>query len=66
VVGRRGDGGCIVIEPLTPRAASSIIPDRQRTLLLVVRQALIMMLGALEDYLDVERSIVPKHKRVNA
>jgi hypothetical protein len=37
--------------------------SRSRTLLLVVRQALIMVLGALEDWLDLERSIVPQHKR---
>lgn len=28
-----------------------------------VRQALIMLIGALEDYLGIERSIVPRHKR---
>ncbi len=38
-------------------------PDKQRTLLLTVRQCLIMLLGALEDYLELERSIVPRHKR---
>ena len=28
-----------------------------------VRQALIILLGAIEDYLGMERSIVPRHKR---
>jgi hypothetical protein len=56
----------MINQPLTPRAANDTMPDRQRAMLLVVRQALIMMLGALEDYLNVDRSIVPKHKRVNA
>jgi hypothetical protein len=39
------------------------IEPRTRTLLLAVRQALIIALGAIEDYLSVPRSIVPKHKR---
>ena len=34
-----------------------------RDLLIALRQALIIMLGAIEDYLQMERSIVPKHKR---
>lgn len=50
--------------PLIPRAENVIIPDKQRAFLLVVRQAIIMVLGALEDYLGMERSIVPKHKRL--
>ena len=37
--------------------------DRTRALLMCVRQALIMIIGALEDYLGMERSIVPKRKR---
>lgn len=31
--------------------------------LTIVRQCLIMALGALEEYLGIDRSIVPKHKR---
>lgn len=38
-------------------------PDRTRTLLLSIRQALIIVLGAIEDYLSMERSIVPRRKR---
>jgi len=34
-----------------------------RALLICIRQALIMVLGALEDYLELPRSITPKHKR---
>ncbi len=34
-----------------------------RKLLIAIRQALIIALGALEDYLQMERSIVPRHKR---
>lgn len=37
--------------------------DRVRVLLMSLRQALIIALGALEDYLEMERSIVPRRKR---
>jgi hypothetical protein len=37
-----------------------------RALLMAFRQALIIMLGALEDYLQLERSITPRHKRQRA
>jgi hypothetical protein len=37
--------------------------DRVRVLLMSLRQALIIALGALEDYLRLERSIVPRRKR---
>lgn len=36
---------------------------RVRTLLMSVRQALIIALGAIEDYLGHTRSITPKHKQ---
>jgi uracil-DNA glycosylase len=36
---------------------------RTRVLLMALRQALIIALGALETYLDIPRSIVPKHER---
>jgi hypothetical protein len=39
------------------------IDSRQRTLLMAIRQALIIMIGALEDYLGIERSITPRHRR---
>lgn len=48
---------------LIPPVIHDTISPRQRALLLVVRQALIMILGALEDYLDMDRSIIPKHRR---
>jgi hypothetical protein len=38
--------------------------ERTRTLLMTCRQVLLMLLGALEDYLGLERSVIPKHKRV--
>ena len=37
--------------------------DRQRVLLMSKRQALIIELGSIEDYLGLDRSIVPKRKR---
>ena len=37
--------------------------ERQRILLMTFRQALIMVLGALEDYMGMPRSVVPKRKR---
>ncbi|CAN5442135.1 hypothetical protein BH10CHL1_BH10CHL1_18040 [soil metagenome] len=36
---------------------------KQRILLDGVRQCLIRLLGYLEDYLEVERSITPRRKR---
>ena len=35
----------------------------KRALLMAVRQALIIALGAIEDYLGMDRSIIPKHRR---
>ena len=37
--------------------------SKERILLMAIRQALIIALGAIEDYLEMERSIVPRHKR---
>lgn len=37
--------------------------ERHRSLLISRRQALIIELGALEDYLGMERSIIPRRKR---
>ena len=36
---------------------------RVRVLLIAIRQAVIIVLGALEDYLRMDRSITPKHRR---
>ena len=41
----------------------TILDDRTRVLLMALRQALIIALGALEDYLGLQRSIVPRRKR---
>lgn len=37
--------------------------NKERTLWLAVRQALIIIIGAIEDYIGLERSIVPKRKK---
>lgn len=42
---------------------SAILPDRNRVLMMTVRQILIMALGAVEDWLEIERSITPRRKR---
>ena len=39
------------------------LEDDRRTLYLSRRQALIIELGAIEDYLGMARSIIPKRKR---
>ena len=46
-----------------PTISPDSIDTRQRVLLMAIRQALIMALGALEDYLGLDRSIVPRHRR---
>lgn len=48
---------------MTTMPESSIIDNRARVLLMAIRQALIMCLGAIEDYLEIERSIIPRRKR---
>ncbi len=39
--------------------------DDVRRLLMALRQAIIIALGAIEDYLELQRSIVPRRKRGN-
>ena len=46
-----------------PTISPDTIDTRQRVFLMAIRQALIMALGALEDYLGLDRSIVPRHRR---
>jgi len=43
--------------------AMSELDERTRALLMCIRQAIIMALGAIEDYLGLQRSITPKRKR---
>lgn len=40
-----------------------VIDDPERQLWQTRRRALIMELGAIEDYLEIPRSIVPRRKR---
>ena len=40
-----------------------MLSEAERVMLMARRQAIIMELGALEEYLGIERSIIPKHKR---
>jgi hypothetical protein len=49
--------------PLLSSVRGKMSEAKTRAFLFTVRQALIILLGALEDYLSLERSIVPKHKR---
>jgi hypothetical protein len=51
------------VERLTIEPETAILDGRTRRLLMALRQAVIIILGALEDYLCVERSIVPRRKR---
>jgi len=37
--------------------------EGQRKFWMAMRQAMIIALGALEDYLGMERSIIPRRKR---
>lgn len=39
------------------------VTEKERALLLAKRQAIIIELGAIEEYLGMERSIVPRRKR---
>jgi len=38
-------------------------PVRERLLWERIRQAILIVLGAIEDYWGFERSVTPKHKR---
>lgn len=40
-----------------------VITTSERTLLLARRQAILIELGGIEDYLGMERSVVPRHRR---
>lgn len=49
--------------PADETSGSIPISDSERRYLMAERQACIIRLGALEDYLQMERSIVPRRKR---
>lgn len=50
-------------DPPERERVRAILPERDRVLLLARRQALLIELGAIEAYLGMERSVVPKHLR---
>ena len=49
-------------QPL-PSTEHDIIPAKQRRALLAVREALLMLLRAVEDYLEMPRSVPTKRDR---
>lgn len=51
------------ISALKPSKDNANIEDKERAFLLTMRQALLMQLGAIEDRLNIERSVTPKHRR---
>jgi len=53
----------IMPSPILSITEAHVIDNKTRVLLLAIRQALLMALGALEDYLNLERSIIPKHRK---
>jgi hypothetical protein len=56
--------GVITNGSLTPAKERGYnIEERQRILWMGIRQALIIALGAIEDFLGLERSIIPRKRR---
>jgi hypothetical protein len=51
------------INPVQSITEMQAIDNRTRVLLLAIRQAIILILGALEVYLEIERSVKRKHLR---
>lgn len=48
---------------LQNRQENGMLSEAERRLLMARRQAIIIELGALEEYLGIERSILPRHMR---
>jgi hypothetical protein len=40
------------------------LSNTDRKTLFAIRQALLIALGAIEEFLGIERSVTPKHKRL--
>jgi hypothetical protein len=40
-----------------------MLDPKLKVLLMAIRQALLIALGALEEYIGLERSVIPKHKK---
>jgi hypothetical protein len=53
----------MLTDTISEKSAPAFMDSRTRALFVAVRQALIIALGAIEDYLEMERSITPKHKK---
>jgi len=39
------------------------VGERERVLWMAIRQAVLILLGAIETYLGLERTVVPRRKR---
>lgn len=59
-------GTVIFQATITTEPPPGTVDPRMRMLLLAVRQSLLIVLGAVESYLCMERSVQPKHKRDEA
>lgn len=53
----------VVLHQLLEERRGQPVTERDRQLFLTIRRANIMMIGAIEDYLGMDRSIPPKDKR---
>jgi len=40
-----------------------MIGEKFRTFLLTFRQGILVILGGIEEYLEMERSVIPQHKK---
>ena len=55
-----------MIPPTQVRPSGRVLDGQTWLLLMGLRQLLIAGLGMLEDYMELERSIVPRRKRLSA
>jgi hypothetical protein len=44
-------------------STQTMTDPKLKVLLMAIRQALLIALGALEEYIGLERSVIPKHKK---
>jgi len=42
---------------------SPLVSDQERDFWIKYRQALLIQLGAIEDMLEMERSVIPQHRK---
>jgi hypothetical protein len=50
----------------SPNERGIIVSDEERVFWLAIRQGLLIMVGAIERKLNMERSVEPRHKRSKA